>query len=1300
MKPSFKAFLNSIDTSGDTTLRTDEIARAVESEPNLNPNEGETILEMSLPTGTTGLAIRRSSSNYGHLLMVADEGETVLRSIKVPLEMSIFDLARLINSEEDIRTNQESTPVETGPTNEESSHSGLSVGVSDTSKEHHDATAMNTQDTVEMTNESSRTVDSSASSSLSPENLSRSDTSNSDPILHLIFNAFDIERACNSCLLLVKQSKEDKGITYDMELFDIARGDDGRLEIQPGRFANELGVTGCKVLEVPPEVCMRKEETAGTFSEASSTSVKFVKLIKPGAFRAEHKVIDLTNSDDEDNDADARIPASANDARKFDLFASSSEEDSSSEDDTSYIGYLKQPEPVRAPTPPIRRDWWRFYQSSSESSMDSESSWEPESSESQPEPKRMTRAAPHSIGAPIPRVICCNSDLNVGDTLDNGMLLDSDNNNNMSVEDYGLEFCGKRKRENDDENEAGEPPAKRRKIGDYSAPNYWDDPENVRQFALVDLPKLDFWDGFVHMEGPGPVLEAVAASANAEEDKMEAENEEKSEENGVPMEASSNSGNASMDTGSTQDPSPSWISRLRPSVPSRVARMSRSTSESAESMETTDKQLKSVKFSNTTEGENNDTLNYSPTRLIVGGGEHRTTERQSGTRIGGPKSAGDAGLGGDGATEATPPIFVSDTINIRSPSPRPPSPPPESTSIPLSSRPRVDAPTPVATDRKTEISNSAPPNFSVSQSPGPTPTPPAPTHSDTSSTSPTTSPDHISRRRQHYSTENRKDPPKNVAAAAAQSISANKNFDDAQDHESSSSATSDASYPELRTLANDLYRSWKRERKEIEKLCKSTTPRTAGLSFSRSNNRTLFDTYFDDEPAYFKKNDDDETMKLGKYESKMQAEKTKKDGARQAPDGSQATPVEFRRAQRYDSKINDGDDGGGDSSPPSSHASSDESSSNSDSSTASFYNNKNSRRKTTSSFDSDEILSSSSDSAWSNDDNDDNNDHPSNERSSSSLSSSDGSHSSCYFAKHKSDKPKRGDRCHRKRRSGRASRRCKRDRVPSASELAKITHGVMKTLTHMPDNAGKTAFAPTGILDRDSKAFYEFLETLHDAFSRWAPLRNILRDAHRDGSIHRVRREYDEAAYAAMHRLFPSGITNNFMGKHKSVMKALKMMRQKYANGGKDARISRLLTLMKTQMRRDENATDFIERVTSIQRQGIAQKAPIKNRELRDHIMHVLCHSRFYRVETAALEGTASARGKKLTLREIKKHFARIDKKRQQRAQVVELSNGPAGYYDQRRNMRAPNRRTQAWANAADFKPRRPLAPIPNGIPP
>ena len=688
----------------------------------------------------------------------------------------------------------------------------------------------------------------------------------------------------------------------------------------------------------------------------------------------------------------------------------------------------------------------------------------------------------------------------------------------------------------------------------------------------------------------------------------------------------------------------------------------------------------------------------------MGGGEPRVATRQPETRSGGPKSAEvDAATAilaaGDGAVASS-----ATTTKIKSSSPSPsPSPP----SPPSSPRPRlglasVSAPTADSNrDAKNSVPNPSPPSNSSSpvQNPSTTNSEDANT-TNTSSTRPQTNPP---TRRQHSSNTVTPKPAEDDVAAAADEIIENENCNLFNSDDSDAlSDGSDDSYADLRAATERLYRDLKRERKEIEKLGKRTTAGVPKPRLSRSKSIFNLSAACDDEPACFYENDEDEMMNVSNLNVKMRAEGLKKDGVSPQPDGFQPKPVGKSSTRNHDLKINGGDDGGGDDSPPSTPSSSDSEDNNSNNSSASYNYNKNSRRHSSNTFNSDEISSSSSGSDWSHDDDDDTT--SGSDGTTSSSSSSDDSDVSLPSTRRKANKKGR-TRKHKRHNKGRKHRHekgvnSKHDRAPSTTKLAKITHGVMKTLTHLPDDAGKTPFTPTSDLDKDSEAFYAFLQLLHDAFSRWGPLRNILADAHRDGSIHRVHTAYDEAAYAATHRLFPIGIQNNFMGKQKSVVSALKMMRQKYANGGKDARISRLLTLMKTNMRRDETATDFIERVTSIQRQGIAQKAPIKNRELRDHIMHVLRHSRFYRVEAAALEGTANAGDNKLTLRRVKKHFAKLDKKRRQRAQVVELSNGPQSYPDQRRNQRLPNRRNQAWANSAGIKPRKPLAPLPNGVPP
>ena len=82
--------------------------------------------------------------------------------------------------------------------------------------------------------------------------------------------------------------------------------------------------------------------------------------------------------------------------------------------------------------------------------------------------------------------------------------------------------------------------------------------------------------------------------------------------------------------------------------------------------------------------------------------------------------------------------------------------------------------------------------------------------------------------------------------------------------------------------------------------------------------------------------------------------------------------------------------------------------------------------------------------------------------------------------------------------------------------------------------------------------------------------------------------------------------------------------------------------------------------------------------------MYVLKRNRFYKIEAAALEGTVNASGKKLTVKRIKKHFTKLDKKRKQRANVMELSAGHMRTNNQQRNVVRPfARRAQAWAAQA-----------------
>ena len=378
-------------------------------------------------------------------------------------------------------------------------------------------------------------------------------------------------------------------------------------------------------------------------------------------------------------------------------------------------------------------------------------------------------------------------------------------------------------------------------------------------------------------------------------------------------------------------------------------------------------------------------------------------------------------------------------------------------------------------------------------------------------------------------------------------------------------------------------------------------------------------------------------------------------------------------------------DGGGGSSPSPSSSGGNNTDSDEDSSGES-YNNKNNSNDlySSSSFNSDEISSSSSGSRWSNDDDDIS---TSSSSSSESMSSSSEDTSSLTGRKTGRKKVKNRSRIRgpkARRRSRRRVENLNRRHYLSPQYLSKMVQGVMKYLTYLPEREGQTSFHPTGDIDRDSEAFFNFLQLLNDAFCRWPPLSHILRDAHRNGSIHRVRREFDEAGYAATHRLLPKGVTDSFMGKHKSIVDALRMMRARYANGGKDAAMSRRITLMRTNMKPGESATDFIERVMRIQRQGIAQNAPISSRELRNHIMYVLKRSRFYRVEASALEGTVTVAKKKLSVKRIKKHFTKLDKRRKQRACVMELSTGSLRDTYQQKNIARPiARKAHAWAAQA-----------------
>ena len=102
--------------------------------------------------------------------------------------------------------------------------------------------------------------------------------------------------------------------------------------------------------------------------------------------------------------------------------------------------------------------------------------------------------------------------------------------------------------------------------------------------------------------------------------------------------------------------------------------------------------------------------------------------------------------------------------------------------------------------------------------------------------------------------------------------------------------------------------------------------------------------------------------------------------------------------------------------------------------------------------------------------------------------------------------------------------------------------------------------------------------------------------------------------------------------------------------------MTNLMQLMSFNIKREETATDFTQRLIAFQCRSIAQNAPIHNRELRNHIMFCLKHNRFYKVDAAALEGTAEAAKKKLTLKEVRKHFRNLDKKRKERKKITDLT--------------------------------------------
>ena len=397
--------------------------------------------------------------------------------------------------------------------------------------------------------------------------------------------------------------------------------------------------------------------------------------------------------------------------------------------------------------------------------------------------------------------------------------------------------------------------------------------------------------------------------------------------------------------------------------------------------------------------------------------------------------------------------------------------------------------------------------------------------------------------------------------------------------------------------------------------------------------------------------------------------------------------AERKREQKHKLK-SVGGGGDGDDSPPSSSSDEDEdddnSSNDSDGDSKPSKNN-NDNAYSPSIYDSDVVTSSSSGSNWSHDNDD------------SSISSSDAASTSSEETssltgrktgkKKTRSKPKLYNK--KKRKGKKAKQPDFNERYYLAPKmLARMTQAIMKFFTYLPDSAGQSSFTPTGDVDHDSQAFFDFLQLLNDVFCRWPPLAGILRDTHRNGSIHRVRREFDEAAYAATYRLFPQGVIDSFVGKEKSVVEALKLMRRKYANGGRDAKMSRTIQLMRTKLGYNESATEFIERTIRIQRQGIAQNAPISNRELKNHILYTLKNSRKYRVDAAALEGTSNANGKKLTVRRIRRHFAKLDRRTQLRNHMLDISN--ASNPDTFAKKRQKYLKNKAYAYAANMGPQNP----------
>ena len=236
--------------------------------------------------------------------------------------------------------------------------------------------------------------------------------------------------------------------------------------------------------------------------------------------------------------------------------------------------------------------------------------------------------------------------------------------------------------------------------------------------------------------------------------------------------------------------------------------------------------------------------------------------------------------------------------------------------------------------------------------------------------------------------------------------------------------------------------------------------------------------------------------------------KSRNGSGRADPDFERNPEPRLRTASKPKSKtkrkaVSGNGGGGGDSPPPSSSSDSSESDEDEDSSEQSSDNKNNSNNfYSSSSFDSDEISSSSSGSRWSNDDDD-----SSTSSSSSSGYSSSSSEERSSLTGRKTGRKKKKHRtriCNpqARRRGRRHVENFDRHRYLSRKSLAKMIQDIMKYLSYLPDGEGQTSFTPTGDVDRDSEAFYNFLQLLNDAFCRWPPLFHILRDAHRDGSRH------------------------------------------------------------------------------------------------------------------------------------------------------------------------------------------------------